>query len=670
MPFDPMVKRTEATIEGPEGQFKVTKGATHIILDLCANKDAIHDEVDTKVTEYGLRGIRCMAVARTEPAKALPAKDVWNFIGVLTFLDPPREDTKQTIEDAMENGVDVKMVTGDNVLIARETARVLGMGTNIATTEGLPCMGPNGELPKDLHTFAGKIIEADGFAQVFPEHKYLIVEALRQAGFATGMTGDGVNDAPALKRADVGIAVSGATDAARAAADIVLTEPGLNTVVHALIIARQIFRRINNFINYRVAATLQLLCFFFVAVFAFPPNKYEPGTLAEPGPGAGGLILPPKPSTKERHDTQVANITTRGVWPHFFQIPVLMLMLITVLNDGTLIAIGYDNVIPSPRPDKWNLRAVFFIAAVLGGVAMLSSLLLLWGCLDQRLDASGAAAPGLLFKAFGLPAMPYEKIITAIYLKVSISDFLTLFSSRTTSWFWTSMPAIPLLAAACVALLASTMLGTFWPAIDSPGGLEGLPVTGLANRNLTTEPAYANYRLWPLWVWIYCIVWWFVQDAAKVAAWRFLYRFDVFQVSTGAMVNMRGASKFKDRRHPLARVSAGLVEEKLLDKKLANAEAALASDPAARAGMALARTSLGRGSDGRGRSAEEVRRAFERVSAGMLPESQASAAAHMDQVRRATESLQRVSAAYARQSMEGPIQRGVKEAEKNTLDRL
>jgi H+-transporting ATPase len=307
MPFDPMVKRTEATIEGPEGKFKVTKGATHIILELCSNKDAIHHEVEAKVTEYGMRGIRCMAVARTEPKPELAAKDDWIFIGVLTFLDPPRFDTKETIEQAMEMGVDVKMVTGDNVLIARETARVLGMGTNISTTEGLPSMNEDGSVPNDLAKTHGEmIINSDGFAQVFPEHKYLIVEALRQAGFATGMTGDGVNDAPALKRADVGIAVSGATDAARAAADIVLTEPGLNTVVHAMIVARQIFRRINNFINYRVAATLQLLCFFFVAVFAFPPHNYQPADAS--------LRL------TEVQEEQPNQICVDGIWPNYFKV--------------------------------------------------------------------------------------------------------------------------------------------------------------------------------------------------------------------------------------------------------------------------------------------------------------------------------------------------------------
>lgn len=376
-------------------------------------------------------------------------------------------------------------------------------------------------------------------------------------------------------------------------------------------------------------------------MFAFPPHKYQPAPQS--------LKL-----TEDPHE-QPAQIK-EGIWPNYFKLPVLMLMLITVLNDGTLISIGYDNVIPSPRPDKWNLRAVFFIAAVLAAVAMLSSLLLLWGALTSH-------RPGSMFAAFKLPAMPYEKIITAIYLKVSISDFLTLFSSRTTSWFWTSRPALALLGAAGTALMTSTMLGTFWPPME----LESLPVVGLGRNAISPEfqagGPYTDTKLWPIWIWIFCIVWWFVQDAAKVLAWRLLYKFDIFQVATGTMVNMRGTTRFGDSQRPLARTSAGFVEEKLLDKKLANAEAALKKDPKAAAGMALARTSLGAGD--RGRSAEEVRRAFERVSAGMLPESREQAAEHMDAVRRATESLQRVSAAYARQSMDAG-----KGVPKDTIDRL
>jgi H+-transporting ATPase len=205
------------------------------------------------------------------------------------------------------------MITGDHLLIAKETARRLEMGENISTADGLPLLDEvTKEKPPNLSRDFGDIcLGTDGFAQVFPEHKYLIVECLRELGYKVGMTGDGVNDAPALKRADVGIAVAGATDAARAAADIVLTEDGLSTIIHGIVISRCIFVRIRNFITYRVAATLQLLTFFFIAVFAFKPIEYQPEL--------------PHPGFPDKHD-----------WPDFFHMPVLMLMLITLLNDGML----------------------------------------------------------------------------------------------------------------------------------------------------------------------------------------------------------------------------------------------------------------------------------------------------------------------------------------------
>jgi H+-transporting ATPase len=321
------------------------------------------------------------------------------------------------------------------------------------------------------------ILEADGFAHVYPEHKFLIVECLRQQGFKCGMTGDGVNDAPALKRADVGIAVSGATDAARAASDIVLTSPGLSVVVEAIIIARCIFQRVQNFINYRIAATLQLLCFFFISVFAFPPNQYDPS------------------------------------FPEFFQLPVLLLMLITLLNDGTLITIGYDTVRPSQHPEKWNLPLLFLVSIVLAAVACGSSLLLLWCALDSN-------NPHGVFQAgFGLPRMAYSEIVMMIYMKVSISDFLTLFSARTRSFFFTAKPGPLLLAGGLVALSISTILACTWPAQD----LDSVPISGLA--------VTGNYHLWPLWIWIYCIIWWLIQDTLKVLTYTLVYKFHIFGAS-------------------------------------------------------------------------------------------------------------------------------------------
>jgi len=297
LPFDPTIKRTEGTVRDTRTgeEFKTSKGAPHIILGLLDPAEtATRDSVEADVARLGEKGIRSLAVAKTDPKTA-----VWEMAGLLTFLDPPRPDTKQTIIEASNYGVKVKMITGDHLLIARNTALVLEMGDKIFPPEALPMLDPDTKAkPADLGKNYGDLcLAADGFAQVYPEHKYLIVECLRELNYTVGMTGDGVNDAPALKRADVGIAVAGATDAARAAADIVLTQEGLGTIIHGIVIAREVFQRMSNFITYRIAATLQLLVFFFVAIFAFHPNEYEP-----PDDLAG------------------------EPWPEFFHMPVLMLM--------------------------------------------------------------------------------------------------------------------------------------------------------------------------------------------------------------------------------------------------------------------------------------------------------------------------------------------------------
>ncbi|KAI8475078.1 MAG: hypothetical protein J3K34DRAFT_517717 [Monoraphidium minutum] len=520
MPFDPTIKRTEGTLRGPDGKvFKCTKGAPHIILKLVdVDQEEVAKRVNWKVMDLGRRGIRSLAVAQTND------DGKWQMLGILTFLDPPRPDTKETLENAMKLGVDVKMITGDHQVIAKETSRQLGLGVNIPDAANLPTMDADGKIPKDLGKKYGKmILEADGFAQVYPEHKYLIVEALRQEGFACGMTGDGVNDAPALKRADVGIAVQGATDAARAAADMVLTKEGLSVIVHAIVVARCIFARMKNFINYRIACTLQLLLFFFIAIFALHPHEYL-----------------------EEHDPTAL---------HFFKMPVLFLMLITVLNDGTLITVAYDNVNPSKQPEKWNLKALWAIAAVLSLTALASSLLLLWAALDSW-------NPNGLFAKFGLPGMKFDQIVTMIYLKVSLSDFLTLFSARThDGFFWSSIPSWMLMTGATLSMGVSTMIACFWPANVAKFWTDGIPCRGLA---------IGDYKLWALWVWVYCIVWWLIQDATKVGFYWVMHKFNLFNINTAQLVNLRDKTDFGER-NSLARMSAGAVEGKLLEKQVERA---------------------------------------------------------------------------------------------------
>ncbi|KAM3568012.1 hypothetical protein VYU27_009855, partial [Nannochloropsis oceanica] len=480
MPFDPTVKRTEGTISLPTGEaFKVTKGAPHVILSLLDQNShaSVIEQCEKDVEALGERGIRSLAVAKTNGG----VDGAWEMVGLLTFLDPPRPDTKDTIDRARGFGVEVKMITGDHLLIAKETARQLGMGTNIENAAQLPKLDEDRKPPKNLMDHFEYIEATSGFAQVFPEHKFLIVEALRRGGYKTGMTGDGVNDAPALQRADVGVAVQGSTDAARAAADIVLTKPGLSTIVTAIVVARTVFGRMTSFITYRIAATLQLLVFFFIAVLTMQPAKFQP---------AGAV----------------------DEWPAFFHMPVMMLMLITLLNDGTLISIGYDNVVPNTTPDKWNLKVLFTIAGVLGGVACLSSLAMLWVALNCH-------EPNGVWAGLGLAPLTYGQITSMVYLKVSISDFLTLFSSRSgAGFFWTNKPSKILLIAAGIACSLSTIMANAWPE-SMP---DGVPTVGMARA----EPRELSVI-----VWVYCLICWFIQDAAKVGMYALLKRYNTFGIN-------------------------------------------------------------------------------------------------------------------------------------------
>lgn len=500
VPFDPRFKRTEGTVrvKSTGSIFKVTKGAPHIIEAL--DKDHSKGEkMSAKVAELGEDGIRAVAIAVSDPindqwvegAEEQKITPVWHITGMLTFLDPPREDTKETIVRSQAYGVPVRMITGDHILIAKKTCRDLQMGNmnrpewpHIQGPDQLPTLDSNGKAPSNLvKNFGSYIKEADGFAQVFPEHKFLVVETFRQLGYKCGMTGDGVNDAPALKRADVGIAVAGATDAARAAADIVLTQEGLSTIVLGIEISRCIFARMKSFLTYRIAATLQLLTFFFIAVLSFNPADYA------------AAYNPPD----------------ADIWPGFFSLPVIFLMIITLINDGTLISIGYDHAVPSKYPERWILPIIFMVSISLGAIACSSSLILLYFCLSSW-DPNG------LFQTWGIGGLFYGQIVNTIFLKVAVSDILTLFSSRTAhQFFFQRKPHPILLGCAFIALCLSTTLSLAWPN----SLLDGVNVYGLGY----------NGQKMALWIWIYCIVVFFIQDALKVIVWRFIIHFNFFNVN-------------------------------------------------------------------------------------------------------------------------------------------
>ncbi len=316
-PFDPVHKRTEATVKAKDGKtLKATKGAPQVILKLSANADAVKPAVDKAIAEFAARGFRSLGVARAD------GDGKWQFQGVLPLFDPPREDAKATIATASQMGVKVKMVTGDQLAIAKETAKKLGMGTNILDASDL------GDVKRqETSQMSDTIDGADGFAQVFPEHKFHIVDVLQKRRHIVGMTGDGVNDAPALKKADCGIAVSGATDAARAAAAIVLMTPGLSVIIDAIKESRRIFQRMNSYAIYRIAETLRVLLFMTLAILVF----------------------------------------------NFFPLTAVMIVMLALLNDGAILSIAYDKVHYKDQPEAWNMRVVLGVATVLGVVGVASA---------------------------------------------------------------------------------------------------------------------------------------------------------------------------------------------------------------------------------------------------------------------------------------------------------
>ncbi len=383
MPFNPVDKRTEAIVEKGSKKITVTKGAVQVILKL--SRTLKKKEIQEKVQEFSDKGMRTLAVAVKKGGK-------FDFVGIIPLLDPPREDSKEIIEEARGLGLNLKMLTGDNITIAKYISNLVGIGKNILNASILKrdaSQGNGTSSQTAVKTVAGKtqnmnvsgslseteftkeIENANGFAEVYPEDKYKIVENLQNADHIVGMTGDGVNDAPALRKADGGIAVSGATDAARAAADLILLNKGLAIIIQAIKEARKIFFRMKSYSTYRIAETMRLILF------------------------------------------MTASIVALGFYP----VSAVMIILLLIFNDLPILAIAYDNTPIEDRPVRWNLKEVLTVSTTIGFFGVIASF-------------------GALYFAKIYFGLPLGIVQTIIFLKLAVAGHSTIYVARTHKRFW------------------------------------------------------------------------------------------------------------------------------------------------------------------------------------------------------------------------------------------
>jgi len=326
-PFDPTRKRAEAEVERDGSRFSVAKGAPQSVLQLVDAGDELRQRVTSEVDRLGEDGFRSLGVARKDDGQ-------WRYLGILPLLDPPWDDSAEVVREAHSRGVDVRMVTGDHTAIGRQVAERIGLGDNIKKASELFPEGEEeaGARARKEPRLSEELLAADGFSEVTPEHKFSIIKAFQANDRIVGMTGDGVNDAPALRQADVGIAVPGATDAARAAADIVLTERGLAVIINAIEEARRIFSRMISYATFRITESMRVLLFMAISILAL----------------------------------------------HYFPVTPIMIVLLAILNDIPIMTIAWDNARTASHPVRWRMHRVLAIATVLGVAGVGTSFLMFW----------------------------------------------------------------------------------------------------------------------------------------------------------------------------------------------------------------------------------------------------------------------------------------------------
>jgi H+-transporting ATPase len=393
-PFDPVSKKVTAIVESPEGERIIcVKGAPLFVLKTVEDDhpipEDIHENYQNTVAEFASRGFRSLGVARKR------GEGHWEILGIMPCMDPPRDDTAQTVNEARRLGLRVKMLTGDAVGIAKETCRQLGLGTNIYDADRLGLGGGGDMAGSEIADF---VENADGFAEVFPQHKYNAVEILQSRGFLVAMTGDGVNDAPSLKKADTGIAVEGATDAARSAADIVFLAPGLSAIIDAIKTSRQIFHRMYAYVVYRIALSLHLELFL----------------------GLWIAIL-----------NQSLNID--------------LVVFIAIFADVATLAIAYDNAPYDPLPVKWNLPRLWGMSIILGVILAIGT----WITLTTMFVSKGG-----IVQNFG-------SIDGILFLQISLTENWLIFVTRAQGPFWTSIPSWQLGGAVLIVDILATCFTLF-----------------------------------------------------------------------------------------------------------------------------------------------------------------------------------------------------------------
>jgi H+-transporting ATPase len=395
-PFDHKSKKIVAVVQSPQGE-KITcvKGAPMAVIQtVTADQhlpEEIYNDYTDRVQDFASRGYRSLGVARKR------GEGSWEILGIMPCSDPPRHDTGRTVNEAKRLGLSIKMLTGDAVGIARETARQLNLGTNIYDAERLGLSG-GGDMPgSEVYDF---VEAADGFAGVLPEHKYSVVEILQQRGYLVAMTGDGVNDAPSLKKADTGIAVEGSTDAARTAADIVFLAPGLGAIIDALKTSRQIFHRMYAYVVYRIALSLHMEIFL-------------------------GLWI------------AIMNRT----------LEIDLIVFIAIFADIATLAIAYDDAPFSAVPVKWNLPKLWGMSILLGVVLAVGT----WICLTTLYV--GGENGGIVQNR--------GDIDLVVFLEVSLTENWLIFITRANGPFWSSIPSWQLSGAILIVDIIATLFAVF-----------------------------------------------------------------------------------------------------------------------------------------------------------------------------------------------------------------